>query len=81
MRAFGEAFYGRTAAYDVALTEGSEAFAEAICKNILNGEKIEKARALAAYAEVAMTKLSGLDEATLLAGRWTFPVPDVVRAQ
>lgn len=81
MRAFGEAFYGRTAAYDMALTEGIEAFAEAICKNILNGEKIEMAKALAAYAEAAMTKLSGLDEATLLAGRWTFPVPEVARAQ
>jgi cytochrome b pre-mRNA-processing protein 3 len=81
MRAFGEAFYGRTAAYDLALTGGSEAFAEAICKNILNGDKIEKARALGAYAEVALTKLSELDEATLLAGHWTFPFPEAARAQ
>jgi cytochrome b pre-mRNA-processing protein 3 len=81
MRAFGEAFYGRSTAYDMAMTEDSEAFARAICKNILNGEQIEKARALAAYADAAMTKLSELDEATLLAGRWTFPVPDAARAQ
>jgi cytochrome b pre-mRNA-processing protein 3 len=81
MRAFGEAFYGRTAAYDMALTENSEAFAEALCKNILNGEKIEKARALAAYAEAAMAKLDQLDETTMLAGNWTFPVPEQARPQ
>src|SRR5438132_6967415 len=81
MRAFGEAFYGRTAAYDMALTEGSEAFAQALCKNVLNGEKIEKARELAAYAQAAMTDLAQLDDAELLAGRCTFPVPEAARAQ
>ena len=65
MQAFGEAFYGRTAAYDLALTEGREALAQALCKNILNGENIEKARLLAAYAEAAMAALDSLDEATL----------------
>ena len=39
MQAFGEAFYGRTAAYDLALTEGREALAQALCKNIFNGEQ------------------------------------------
>ena len=81
MQAFGEAFYGRTAAYDMALTEGGEAFAAAICKNVLNGGQIEKARALAAYAEAAMAKLAELDETTLLAGRWSFPDPEAARAQ
>ncbi len=46
-----------------------------------DGEKIEKARTLAAYAETAMKQLSALDESTLLAGDWTFPVPDAARAQ
>jgi cytochrome b pre-mRNA-processing protein 3 len=81
MRAFGEAFYGRTAAYDMALTEGSEAFAQALCKNVLDGEKIEKARKLAAYAEAAMADLARLDEATLLRGAWRFPVLEAARAQ
>jgi cytochrome b pre-mRNA-processing protein 3 len=81
MRAFGEAFYGRTAAYDMALTEGSEAFAQALCKNILDGERIEKARELAAYAEAAMADLAQLDEATLLRGAWRFPVLEAARAQ
>src|SRR6266478_3460594 len=55
MQAFGEAFYGRTAAYDLALTDGEEALAQALCKNILNGENIEQARRLASYAGAAMT--------------------------
>src|ERR1700712_4886290 len=54
MQAFGEAFYGRTAAYDLALTEGQEALAQALCKNILNGTELDKARRLAIYAVAAM---------------------------
>jgi cytochrome b pre-mRNA-processing protein 3 len=81
MREFGEAFYGRTAAYDMALTEGREALAQALCKNVLNGERIEQARALAAYAESAAAELAQLDETTLLAGRFAFPVPSAVRPQ
>jgi cytochrome b pre-mRNA-processing protein 3 len=81
MREFGEAFYGRTAAYDMALTEGREALAQALCKNVLNGEKVEQARALAAYAESVAAKLAELDEAALLAGRFAFPVPEAVRPQ
>jgi cytochrome b pre-mRNA-processing protein 3 len=75
MQAFGEAFYGRTAAYDLALTEGAEALAQAICKNILGGENIEKAHQLAAYAEAVITTLAGLDEAKLTSGAWKFPSP------
>ena len=81
MQAFGEAFYGRTAAYDLALTEGREALAQALCKNILNGEHLEKARQLAAYAEAAMATLDGLDEATLLSGLSKFPSLDNASAE
>jgi cytochrome b pre-mRNA-processing protein 3 len=81
MQAFGEAFYGRTAAYDMARTEGREAFAHALCKNILNGEKIEKARRLAAYAEMAMSALDETDETRLLEGAWKFPSPEEARAE
>ena len=66
MQAFGEAFYGRAAAYDLALAAGEEPLAQALCKNILNGEDIEKARRLAVYAETAIAGLAGLDEAALL---------------
>jgi cytochrome b pre-mRNA-processing protein 3 len=81
MQAFGEAFYGRTAAYDMALSEGPEALAQALCKNVLGGENIEKARQLAAYAEFAMTALTGADEAALVSGIWKFPSPEQAGTQ
>src|SRR5471032_825393 len=61
MQAFGEAFYGRTAAYDLALTEGQEPLAQALCRNILNGGSIENAGRLARYAEAAIATLAGFD--------------------
>jgi cytochrome b pre-mRNA-processing protein 3 len=76
MQAFGEAFYGRTAAYDLALSDGHEALAQALCKNVLNGENIEKARRLAAYAEAAIAALAGQDAAALLSGTVKFPSPE-----
>jgi cytochrome b pre-mRNA-processing protein 3 len=81
MRAFGEAFYGRTAAYDMALTEGREALAQAISKNILNGQDIEKARRLAAYAEAAMAALDRIDQAALMNGSARFPLPEQAGVQ
>ncbi len=81
MQAFGEAFYGRTAAYDLALTEGGEALAQALCKNVLNGENIDRAGQLAAYAEAAMATLDSLDDAALLSGSAKFPSPESVGAR
>jgi cytochrome b pre-mRNA-processing protein 3 len=75
MQAFGEAFYGRVAAYDLALTAGEEPLAQALCKNVLNGEGIEKARWLALYTEAAIAALAALDEAALRSGSWKFPSP------
>ena len=75
MQAFGEAFYGRAAAYDVALAAGREPLAQALCKNILNGEGIEQARRLACYAAAAIAALAGVDEAALRGGSWKFPSP------
>ncbi|WP_213772592.1 ubiquinol-cytochrome C chaperone family protein [Bradyrhizobium sp. dw_78] len=75
MQAFGEAFYGRAAAYDRALTAGEEALAQAICKNILNGEGIEKARQLARYAEAAIATLMEYDDAALKGASCKFPLP------
>ena len=81
MQAFGEAFYGRTAAYDMALTEGREALAQALCKNVLNGENIDKARRLAAYADSVMAALDRQDEAALVSGTFKFPSPEQADAQ
>jgi cytochrome b pre-mRNA-processing protein 3 len=75
MQAFGEAFYGRTAAYDLALAEGPEPLAQALCKNILNGEGIENARRLALYAEAAIAALAALDDAAVLSASWEFASP------
>jgi cytochrome b pre-mRNA-processing protein 3 len=75
MQAFGEAFYGRTAAYDLALEAGEEPLAQALSKNILNGEGIENARRLALYAKAAIVALDQQDEAALLAASWKFPPP------
>ena len=75
MRAFGEAFYGRVAAYDLALSAGREPLALALCKNILNGEQLDKARQLAVYVEAALADLAALDDGALLDGSWKFPSP------
>jgi cytochrome b pre-mRNA-processing protein 3 len=75
MQAFGEAFYGRAAAYDLALAAGEEPLARALCKNILNGEGIENARRLAVYAEAAIAMLAGTDETSLRGASWRFPAP------
>jgi cytochrome b pre-mRNA-processing protein 3 len=75
MQAFGEAFYGRSAAYDLALREGRERLAQALSKNIMNGEQIENARRLAFYAEAAIETLARLDDTTIQSGSWRFPSP------
>jgi cytochrome b pre-mRNA-processing protein 3 len=75
MRAIGEAFYGRTAAYDLALSDGAEPLAQALCRNILDGQHIEQARRLSVYAEAAIASLASRDDQALLAGSWSFPSP------
>jgi cytochrome b pre-mRNA-processing protein 3 len=77
MQKFGEAFYGRSAAYDVALDAGREPLAQALCKNILDGREIGHARRLAAYADAATAALAGIDDAAFCNGSWRFlsPVP------
>jgi cytochrome b pre-mRNA-processing protein 3 len=74
MQAFGEAFYGRSAAYDLALTDSNEALAQAFCKNILDGNNLDGARRLATYAQAAIAGLEAIDDARLLAASWSFPV-------
>jgi cytochrome b pre-mRNA-processing protein 3 len=80
MQAIGEAFYGRIAAYDMALTDSPEALAQAIGRNILNGGGIENARRLAAYAISVMAILEKLDAAALTNASWAFPLPQMEAA-
>ena len=81
MRAFGEAFYGRAAAYDQASAEGAEPLAQALCKNILNGAHPERARRLAIYAEAVSAALARLNDAALLSAAWRFPAPAEIGAE
>jgi cytochrome b pre-mRNA-processing protein 3 len=76
MQAFGEAFYGRAAAYDAALTEGGGKLAQALCKNVLNGTRIDEARRLAIYVEATIDGLAAQDDAAMLAASWSFPLPE-----
>jgi cytochrome b pre-mRNA-processing protein 3 len=75
MHKFGEAFYGRVAAYDLALDAGTEPLAQALCKNILDGGDIGHARLLAAYANAVIAALAGLDDTSVGNGSWRFPAP------
>src|SRR5262249_12140714 len=74
MQALGEAFYGRSAAYDMALADSAEALAQAICRNVLDGEHIESARRLAAYARAAMASLAKETDVRRLGTSWSFPL-------
>ena len=73
MRQFGEAFYGRSAAYDLALAAGEGPLAQALCRNIFNGQDSDKARRLAAYVGQALRALAAMDQATLSGACWQFP--------
>jgi cytochrome b pre-mRNA-processing protein 3 len=75
MQKFGEAFYGRTAAYDLAWSESETRLADALQKNILNGQHPDSAKRLAAYAATAAAMLEGCDDAALLEAAWRFPAP------
>jgi cytochrome b pre-mRNA-processing protein 3 len=77
MQEFGQAFYGRSAAYDLALTAGEEPLAQALCKNIFNGQQIAMARLLAAYVKQALAVLAPLDAAALSGACWQFPAPRI----
>jgi cytochrome b pre-mRNA-processing protein 3 len=82
LREMGVAFYGRAAAYDLALTEGEEALAQALRKNVLDGARPDEARRLAAYVEIVIKDLAARDDAALLSAQWAFPLPEqeIVRA-
>jgi cytochrome b pre-mRNA-processing protein 3 len=79
MRQFGEAFYGRQAAYGAALGAADpQELEKALVRNIL-GEVAgggEKAVALARYARAAAAQLAIQPEDALVAGRVVFPSPE-----
>lgn len=75
MQAFGEAFYGRSTAYDLAFEAGDAELAQALSRNVLDGGFPDSARALSCYVRAAAAALAALDDAAVTAGSWAFPSP------
>jgi cytochrome b pre-mRNA-processing protein 3 len=75
MQAFGEAFYGRSAAYDLAFEAGDEELAQALSRNVFNGETMDSARVLAAYVRETSRSLAQLPDGAVRRGAWAFPRP------
>ena len=78
MRQFGEAFYGRQAAYGAALaaTDPQE-LEKVLARNILSRvDAGEKAAPLARYMRAAAAQLDAQPEDSLIAGRAVFPSPE-----
>lgn len=76
MRKFGEAFYGRSAAYDAAVEAGEAQLVIALDRNIFNEANAAGAERLAAYVAQTLTGLAGIAPAAFAAGEWKFPAPD-----
>ncbi|KIZ47962.1 MULTISPECIES: ubiquinol-cytochrome C chaperone family protein [Rhodopseudomonas] len=78
MQAFGEAFYGRSTAYDMAIEAGEDDLARALNKNVLNGAGPDEAKRLATYVIRSLAALDGIDRAHLRTGSFRFQQPVVV---
>jgi cytochrome b pre-mRNA-processing protein 3 len=79
MRQFGEAFYGRQAAYLGALDAADDkAFENAIARNILQdmSGNIDQAARLTRYARAAVQELDDQQGNVVLGGQVTFPKPE-----
>jgi cytochrome b pre-mRNA-processing protein 3 len=78
MRRFGEAFYGRQAAYVAALAaDNPQVFENALARNILQVEGVDdRAVSLARYARAAAGELDAHDDAGLFGGVIDFPDPE-----
>ena len=79
MQRIGEAFYGRTAAYDTALAAAQDsALAQALIRNVFAGapQYPERAQCLAAYIKAADFQLAQQEDVELTQGRISFPDPE-----
>jgi cytochrome b pre-mRNA-processing protein 3 len=78
MRRLGEAYYGRAQVYGAALAApGEAALAEALTRNIYNGEPAAPAAParLAAYIRETVVRMAQQDAAAIADGRLSFPHP------
>ena len=77
MRRFGEAFYGRQAAYLAALDAADQRdFENALARNILAEAASSKAASLARYARAVVRELDAQQEDDLVGGEVAFPSPE-----
>jgi len=76
MKKFGEAFYGRSGAYDAAIIAGEGELRAALARNVLASEDAAAAAPLANYVSRTVATLSTTDGAALSAGLRHFPNPD-----
>jgi cytochrome b pre-mRNA-processing protein 3 len=78
MRQFGEAFYGRQAAYRAALAAPDDRELEkTLARNIFGVAGVdERAKRLARYARAAARQLDTEEEGTFAAGQAVFPSPE-----
>jgi len=79
MRRFGEAFYGRQAAYLAALDASDPRdFEKALARNILGIAGIDGAAVcLARYARAVLQELDAQEDSALIRGDVVFPSPEV----
>jgi cytochrome b pre-mRNA-processing protein 3 len=76
MKRVGEAFYGRTQAYEKALAAGDDtALIDAVGRNVYGGSGGDAAQHLAAYIRRAAAQLELQPVAGIAAGSLTFPDP------
>jgi cytochrome b pre-mRNA-processing protein 3 len=79
MRGFGEAFYGRQAAYIAAIAAPDpQELEKALARNIFDGVEGEGPRRLAHYARALLRIIEVHDEAALLRGVVAFPKPEAI---
>src|SRR5690606_2738701 len=75
MQAVGQAFYGRSHAYDAAIEQGGAAMPAALARNILNNPDDSSGGPLAGYVTAALAGLAAIDDKTIRQGAWHFPEP------
>lgn len=79
MRRFGEAFYGRQAAYLRALdAPAARDFENALARNMLKNAGLDAVVRLAHYARAVIGELDAQEEGALVRGEFAFPSPEVL---
>jgi len=78
MRRFGEAFYGRQAAYVRAFdAEDERVFEKALARNIFQTDGVDdRAVRLGRYARAALAKLDAQEQGAFICGEVAFPNPE-----